>query len=100
MLKPKYYNWTDMHAVVKLPRPEHGRIHFDTSEARFDEWIGLYKSHKGKIMPAQDFLVSHQNETSTHILKNCFKGNANGTWTMMFDETLLPWLQFVAKQII
>jgi hypothetical protein len=99
MLRPSIYNWTDIHGSTKRPASNKGQVHFHTDRAHLKEWVHLFNTYETTERPPYtDFVVSNQREVSVHHLKSSFAANANGTYTMHYDDQLSTWFQFVANR--
>jgi hypothetical protein len=97
IVKPKFHQKVDVHGLYLMPKLEtmDDAKHFHPDEAHFMEWPHIFSPHNVTQREPVPFRVAAEEEVSIHNLKNAFRSDEDGKFTLQYDNKLQDWFRFV-----
>ena len=97
MVKPSVHDKVNVHGHFMKPNPEQGIVHLHTDVAHLKEWPHIFDTFDTvQVRPPHNFTVRKEQEVQIHEFEDAHKTNADGTFDMVFDPKLEPWMEYVS----
>jgi hypothetical protein len=80
------------------PNKKNGEIQINTDIARFFEYPSMHQRADASHFEKEDFSVSSGSGLRMKYFEKAYAPNANGTWTIRYDDTPHKWYKYVASR--